>query len=506
MLNEMDDITQAGLRKVQIGDGERLDALLSAAVDAIVMIDQAGTIQTFSAAAERMFGYAASEVLGHNVKILMPVPYRNQHDDFIANYLRTGQAKIIGRGREIEACRKDGTLFPAELSVGEFRSGTRIGFVGIIRDISSVKRREDTLRSLGEIIEQSVNEIYVFDIDTLRFKRVNRGARQNLGYSNEELQQLTPIDLKPEFTRKRFIELLQPLKNGTAERVAFSTVHKRKDGTLYPVDVFIHRGSYDGSPCFVAIILDSTERQRIERQERQHQEELAHVARLSTLGEMAAGIAHEINQPLTAITTYTEACQRFLQTGNMDTGELITIMRKVSEQGHRAGEVIRKLRALAKKGASKREIADPNALVREVLTLAEVDARDHGISIELDLASDVSPVMVDAVQIHQVLLNLIRNSLDAMDGYKSEEPGIRISTAENVGEIEIAVADRGEGISQEALNNLFNPFFTTKKNGMGMGLSISRSLVNAHGGKLRYSANPSGGSIFSFTLPVASEE
>lgn len=483
--------------------GVQLSALLSAAVDAIVMIDQRGRIETFSAAAERMFGYRASEVLGHNVSLLMPEPYQHEHDQYIGSYLSSGRAKIIGIGREVQAQRKDGTVFPIDLSVGEFGTGGERGFVGIIRDITDKKRAEEKLTSLGKIIEESVNEIYVFDADTLLFTEVNRGARENLGYTLKELRRLRPFDLKPDYTRESFERLLVPLRNGEMERIVFSTRHRRKDGSVYPISVHLQLGQYGSAPSFIAIILDATEQEESKRKERQNRDQLTHVARLSTLGEMAAGIAHEINQPLTAITTYAQACLRFIEAGDVDSGDLQSALRKVGEQGQRAGQVIQKLRALVKQGAGPRELLDCNQLIRDTMTLGDADARDHGIAIHLDLAPGLPPVFVDAVQIQQVLLNLIRNSIDAMDAAEHKAAGIRIESAQpSPTEVEISVIDHGSGVSLEAESELFNPFFTTKESGMGMGLSISRSLVVAHGGKLRYAQNPDGGSTFSFRLPI----
>jgi two-component system sensor kinase FixL len=499
----MNDLTAKSSADFEHHRGVQLSALLAAAVDAIIMIDERGRIETFSAAAEKMFGYRAADVLGCNVSVLMPEPYQHQHDHYIQNYLSSGQAKIIGIGREVQAQRKDGTVFPIDLSVGEFTLGREGGFVGIIRDITDKKRAEEKLTSLGKIIEESVNEIYVFDAQTLLFVEVNRGARENLGFTLKELRQLTPVDLKPEYTRERFDRLLLPLRNGEKEKLTFSTRHRRKDGSEYPVSVHLQVGRYGAVPCFVAIILDATEQEEIKKQERQHRDQLTHVARLSTLGEMAAGIAHEINQPLTAITTYAQACLRFLESGDADSEELQSALRKVGEQGQRAGHVVQKLRTLVKQGAAPRELVDCNQLIRDAMTLGHADARDHGIAIHLELAPALPPVYVDTVQIQQVLLNLIRNSIDAMEEAGRKAAGIRVtSTRPSPTEVEISVIDHGAGVSEEAESELFNPFFTTKESGMGMGLSISRSLVAAHGGKLRYTRNPDSGSTFSFRLPT----
>lgn len=370
------------------GDGDRLreleqteakfDALLRAAVDAIVLIDENGTIETFNAAAEGMFGYPAEAVLGENVRILMPEPYAGQHDQYMRNYHQTGKAKIIGIGREVQALKADGTVFPIELSVGEVRGNLGRKYVGIIRDIT------------------------------------------------------TRVEAQNEATEAR--------------------------------------------------------------------ERLAHVTRLSTMGEMASGIAHEINQPLSAITTYAQACQRMLDKA-ADPEQIKGALDKIAAQAHRAGEVIRRLRLFFKKRNSERSRSDLNELIRTSVDINHADTRvlDHPVVLELD--EDLPPVVVDEVQIQQVLINLLRNAIDAME----DRPGELVTISSRRYDedyLEITVADHGGGLDGETVAQLFNPFFSTKSGGMGMGLPISQSIVNSHGGKIWYTP-ADGGSIFHLTLPVA---
>lgn len=362
----------------------RFAALLDAAVNAIIVIDKTGHIEVFSRAAMEMFGYSSEEMLGKNVSALMPAPYRQDHDRYIKNYLATGKARIIGIGREVVATRKDGSMFPIELSVGEVHDGTEPRFVGIIRDISV--------------------------------------------------------------------------------------------------------------------------RKIVETEMRQQRDKLAHVTRLSTMGEMAAGIAHEVNQPLTAIAAYSNACRRMIGAKSPDPEEIGILLDKISTQAMRAGEVIRRLRGFVKKHEGELEIYSVNELVREVAALAEVDAHNRGIELGMDLADEELPVLIDPVQIQQVLLNLVRNSIDALEPDHNHDQPVMIRSFRDEQMVMLEVIDSGHGIDEAVRDKLFTPFMTTKSSGMGLGLSISRSIINAHKGALLFRENPRGGSIFYFNLPIAEGE
>ena len=359
-------------------------ALLDAAVDAIIVIDHRGRIETFNSAAEVIFGFDAQEVLGKNVSLLMPEPYKGEHDGYIRNYLDTGDAKIIGIGREAQARRKGGPVFPIDLSVGEIPT--------------------------------------------------------------------------------------------------------------------------DGQPKFVGIVRDATKRKGAEEEIHQTRERLAQFGRLSTLGEMAASLAHELNQPLTAIATYTQACQRLIESGRSDDDEILTALKKCNAQAQRAGEVIRRLRQFVKKKELGRREVSFDEIFRDLTVLAEVDARDNGVSLTIDVAKGLPRVLVDAVQIQQVILNLIRNGIDAMMNVNHYDDGISVTVDKSPNDqVRIMVTDHGTGITEEDEKKIFQPFFTTKTSGMGLGLAISRSIIESHGGVLSFTKNPSGGTTFHFTLPVISE-
>jgi len=355
-----------------------LRSTLATVPDAMVTIDERGVIQSFSATAERLFGFSADEVQGKNVSTLMPAPYRQEHDGYLSRYLTTGERRIIGVGRVVVGQRKNGTTFPMELSVGEV---------------------------------------------------VLKGKRQ-----------------------------------------------------------------------FIGFVRDLTQRQEGERLLHEMQSELLHISRLSTMGEMASALAHELNQPLAAIANYLQGARRLLRNSSDDrVSVIVDAMDKASEQAVRAGQVIHRLRDFVSRGETEKGIESLKKLVEEASALALVAAKDHSVRVNLRLDASVDLVLVDKVQIQQVLLNLLRNALEAMQASERRELIVSTAPAEDT-MVAIDVADTGCGISPEVASRLFQPFVTTKKQGMGVGLSISRTIIESHGGQITVEPNPGGGTIFRFTL------
>jgi two-component system sensor kinase FixL len=361
---------------------EHLKSILETIPDAMIVIDDHGLIQSFSRAAERQFGYSAAEVIGKNVSILMPSPYRDEHDSYMRRYRETGERHIVGIGRVVVGQRKDGTTFPMNLAVGEMKSNNRRFFTGFIRDL--------------------------------------------------------------------------------------------------------------------------TENQQTERKLQELQSEIVHISRLSALGEMASTLAHELNQPLTAIANYLKGCARLLADARDENSKIVDeAVRKASDQALRAGEIIRRLREFVARGEPEAAIENVNSLIEEASALALVGARELGVHTRFSLDPKAALVMADRVQIQQVVLNLIRNAIEAM--IESPHKDLRVSTMKSGSTVIVEVADQGTGIKPDVMQQLFQPFMTTKSNGMGIGLSISKTIVESHGGRIWAESEPGKGTTFRFTLPAADD-
>ena len=256
----------------------------------------------------------------------------------------------------------------------------------------------------------------------------------------------------------------------------------------------------------VTVALDVTEQKKTEERARQHQADLAHALRVSTMGEMVATFAHEINQPLAAVVNYARGAMRRVRAGSVAPEELVEVFEQLSGQAERASEIVRRASRFVRTSDLTRVSADINQLVDRVASLTQADARGKGVAIAFDLAENLPSVRVDTLQVEQVVLNLIRNSIEAMADAGSPDPTLTIRTAmAGDAALEVAISDRGPGIPDDVADKILEPYFTTKPEGMGMGLSISRTLVEAYGGRLWVTRNDDGGATFHFTLPITEE-
>jgi PAS domain S-box-containing protein len=336
----------------------------------------------------------------------------------------------------------------------------------------------------------------------------NQALCAMLGFPLDELLQKRLADLVAPDDLDDTEASLRDLIGGRRDLLRLEKQYVSKSGGLIPATSRFSQvlDRYGRPLMLIAQIVDRTDILRAEAEARQHRERLAHVARLGAMGEMAAGIAHELNQPLAAIATYTQAVQRLLDAGGMEQDELADVLSRVAGQAQRAGQVISRLRKFVRRGTIERRLQDLNQLIRDILTLAEPGARDHGVALILELDGEIPPVQVDGVQIQQVILNLLRNAIDAVGAYGGDSPAVTLRTRLDADdEVSLVVEDSGPGIPEDIALRLFEPFFTTKQEGMGLGLPLSRSIVEAHGGRLKYAARPGGGSVFTIHLPAAVE-
>ncbi|MFT5510383.1 MAG: PAS domain S-box-containing protein [Hyphomicrobiaceae bacterium] len=496
------DVTDKAKSEIQ------LQSIMNVVPDAIIAIDGQGRMASFSAAAEKLFGYKATEVIGKNVKMLMPPPYHDEHDGYLAHYRTTGEKKIIGIGRQVEARRKDGSTFPMNLAVNEMTVEGRRMFTGVVQDISELKQAQSTSARLGQILDQSLNEIYVFDAETLHFVQVNHGARRNMGYSSAEMRQLTPVDIKPDYnSQKQFEAVIKPLRDGTKDLLVFETRHQRKDGSIYPVEVHLQLMARETPPVFVAMIQDVSEAQLREAILRQSQ-------KMEAIGQLTGGIAHDFNNLLTIILGNNELLQGSLA----DDPRQHKLLNAATSAAERGAQLTGQLLSFARQQPLAPEVIDINALVEDMIDMLE---RTLGEAIELKavLASDLGITLADPDQVHNALLNLAINARDAMpDGGKliietsnvdldADAARMRPDTAPGR-YVRLSVRDTGTGMPPEVQARVFDPFFTTKEKGKGTGLGLSmvHGFAKQSGGHIDLYSEFGYGTAISLYLPDANED
>ena len=490
-----------------------LQALLDAAVDAIVLIDGRGRVEVFNRAAERLFGYPTAEVIGQNVKLLMTDNDQAMHDAYLKRYERTGVPHIIGIGREVLARRKDGTVFPALLSVGQVANTAPPRYVGFLQDLTlrhralaAVEQERDRANRYVEAVET----ILVALTADSRVTLINRKACELLGCDESALigknwfetvvsaeERLLPVT--------KFRDLIAHHSHGPY----YTEYPIRARGGATRLIAWRYAMVTDPDGGIREILCsgdDVTDMRHAQEEARQARERMMHVSRLATVGEMAAGVSHELNQPLAAITTYAQAARRLLATSQAAVPDVADALEQIAAQALRAGDIIRRLRKLVSNQETRREPTQINSLIAELGALTRADARLHDVRVQLDLAPHLPLINLDSIQIQQVVLNLLRNAVQALQGVASAEREVIISTGLNVyGELQVKVQDTGSGVPAEMLDKLFHPFATTKSDGTGLGLAISRGIVEAHKGTLDYLPNVPHGACFIITLPIQQE-
>jgi two-component system sensor kinase FixL len=368
----------------------------------------------------------------------------------------------------------------------------------------ALRRSEQQFRWL---IENSSDLITLLDTEgTIRY--ASKSHQTILGYTVADLYGRKAAEFVHADDLAHLLEAVAPSARDARAPQSIEIRIRHADGSWRTLEARSSTWLYD--PEVAGIVVNSrdvTGRKRAEEEARQRQAELAHVLRVSTVSELAAGLAHEINQPLSAIVAYAKGCARRMRSASGRPEELLEAMEEIAAQAVRADRIVRRLRDFVRKREPRRERVILNDLVRAVTSLVASEAREQGITLQLDLAPDIAALWVDGVQIEQVILNLVRNSIDAMRGLDSMQRVLSIRTA-NVGHegVELAVSDVGEGLSGVEPEQLFDPFFTTKSSGLGMGLSISRSIIEAHQGHLWAERNPGPGATFRFIVPVPAEK
>lgn len=474
---------------------------------AMFVLDTEGRIRSWNAGAEILFGYRPDAVIGQSGEKLYSLQDRG------AAKPDADMAKVRARGRLREntwRVRQDGSEFFADVAITAIHSanGTLRGFGQMIYDITgrqaaaaALARSELHLRSILATVPDAMIVIDERGI-ILSF---SSAAERLFGYSEAEVVGANVEILMPPSDAARHDRYIAHYRE-TGERriigIGRIVVGQRRDGTEFPMKLSVGEANSDGHRIFTGFIHDLTEQQHAELRLKELQSELIHVSRLSAMGTMASTLAHELNQPLTAIANYLEAGRELLDAGG---AEAATLLREAIEESTsealRAGKIVRRLRDFVARGEVERRVEDLPRLIDEASRLALIGAHERGVRAFFELAPDITTVTVDRVQIQQVLVNLIRNAIDAVAGQEVRDITISTCALDNA-MVEVSVADTGPGLSPDIAARLFQAFATTKPAGMGLGLSICRTIVEAHRGHIRAEPRPTGGTVFRFTLPV----
>jgi PAS domain S-box-containing protein len=499
--------------KTQSPEARWLSAVVETAVDGVILIDARGCVLMFNSACENLFKYRASEVIGQNVKMLMPGPYREEHDGYIENFRRTGERKIIGIGREVFGQRKDGTTFPMDLSVGEAKQDEGSIFVGIIHDLTERERVERALREsnarLKAVVDTAVDGVILIDARGCILK-FNPACEKLFQYRKEEVLRQNVKMLMPSPYRVEHDGYIRNFQE-TGERkiigIGREVLGQRKDGSTFPMDLSVGEARQEGESIFVGIIHDLTERKRTE-------ELLVQAQKMEMVGQLAGGIAHDFNNLLTVIVGNAEFLSEKLKVRQ----DLQQLADDIGRAGDRGAELTQRLLAFGRRQVLRPVEIDCNALLGSMQKLLQRTLRQD-IQITADFDPEVSFTFADAAQLESAVLNLAVNAQDAMpsggrltistanasldDHYKSLHPEVIAGEY-----VLIAVTDEGEGMPSEVIERAFEPFYTTKEvgKGSGLGLSMVYGFVKQSNGHVAIYSEPGLGTTVRIYLPqVASK-
>jgi len=491
---DLEEQVQAGVADARVS-GERLRTVIDSAVDGIIVIDQKGRIESLNPAAERLFGYPRSEVLGRNVSMLMPSPYHEEHDGYLSRYITTGEARIIGSGREVTGRRRDGSVFPLHLSVGQMTIGDERKFTGILHDLSDRVALEHRLRASEArwraIIHSAVDGIVVIDAHA-RIEAFNPAAERLFGYTEKELLGQNVHVLMPSpYHEEHDTYLARYLATGRAKIIGTGreVTGRRRDGTTFPLHLSVGELTVEGERKFTGILHDLTGRVHLE-------ERLREGATLAKVGEMAAVIAHEVKNPLAGIRGAIQVIGGRLPADSRDAAVLNDIVKRIDA----LDGLMKDLLVFARPPQPRRASVDVVPLVTMTADLICQDPSLKDVHVEID--GSASPLFVDAEMLKIVFQNLLVNSAHAMQGQGRID--VAIATIDST--CQISFTDTGPGIPPEIRDKIFTAFFTTKSRGSGLGLATAKRLVEAHQGQILVECPSAGGTKVTVQLPTQSSE
>ena len=484
---------------------ERHRVIVEAANDAVIGMDERGDILFANPATKRIFGHDPVEILGKPLTMLMPEMMRGLHEAGFKRYLATGKRHLNWQGVEVTAQRKNGQVFPVEVSFGEMTSDGHKVFTGFIRDISEKKKAEETLRAS----ERDLSLI----IETIPGLVWCAAPNGELNYLNSRILEYTGSSTD-DWARLGWISFLHP---DDAEPSAGSWSRAVETGEPYDTQCRLRRadGAYrwfralgqaardhqGGVTRWYGLLIDIDDRKNVEESLRSNEMRLSRATRAATVGEFAGSIAHEINQPLAAVVTNGHACLRWLTNQPPDLDKAYEAAQRIVRDGKEAGEVVRRIRALFKHVALETINLNLNEVIAEVLHLLGGETTRRSVAVQTELADDLPAVLGDRVQMQQLVFNLSLNGIEAMDPVLDRPKRLCIRSKQ-LSQETVLVEIQDSGVGMDDPERVFEAFFTTKENGMGMGLAVCRSIIEAHHGRLWAESGKGSGTTFSFTLPA----
>ena len=505
----MQDITELRQSEDQLAEvKERFRVLAESSLTGIYLTEQ-DRFTYVNPALAKMFGYEVEEVVGRLGSTDLTCP--DDRPLVAQNMRRRLEGEVEEMRYEFRGLRKDGSVFPVEVHGRRIEHGGRIGVLGTLVDNTERRRAEDELRAsearFRTFVDHATDAFFLLD-EQLVVVDVNRQACENLRWSRGELIGMHPREFDVDLDELSIARLAQ--RAGAGEIISFETRHRRKDGTTFPVEIRTGTFKQDGEIFYLALARDISERKLVEEKLREKDDalqmartELERMARLTTLGELTTSIAHEVSQPLGAMVASAGACARWLAAHPPAMAEARSALDNIVADGKRAREVIARIRALTKRQAPRMDLLDLNLKILEVLALTEHEVRGQHIVVRTQLDRTLPGVMGDRVRLQQVLLNLILNAIEAMSAVNIRSRELTIISRADGSNAVVEVRDSGIGLDPDRAEQVFEAFYTTKAEGIGIGLSISRSIVEAHGGRLWATPNEPHGAVFRFSLPVA---
>ncbi|WP_100804443.1 PAS domain-containing sensor histidine kinase [Ulvibacter sp. MAR_2010_11] len=493
--------------------GSNVFKILSEAIsEGIVIVNKSQTIVATNMAANALFGYSEEELKGQHLDILIPKKYHNNHHKHVSGFLKKSDKRQMGHGRDLYGRRKDGSQFPVEAGLNPFTVYDQDYVMALVIDISVRKKAEQELKHWASIFNESLNEIFIFDARTLLFLDVNKGAKKNIGYTIEELHKMTPVDIKPEFNKEQFLKKISPLLEGREEKLKFNSIHQRKDGSTYPVEIHLQKSVHENSETLVAIILDITEQEEytqklentVAKRTRQLEEALTKEKELGELKtKFLSLVSHEFKTPLSGILTSATLAGKYEKEEQQDKREkhLKTIQGKVKYLNNIINDFLSIERLESGKVNYKYSNFPLSKVINEVIYDANMLLKE---AQNIEYPENIDAVFLDFDEkiLELVLTNLINNAIK----YSSEDSTIYLTANEKNNRLTITVSDEGIGIPEAEQKYVFNRYFRAENallnQGTGIGLNIVKTHLENLGGSITFTSVENKGTTFTVEIPM----